>query len=129
MLNLKTDKMKTFDSGLNEITVDQNNLITKIDFRDCWSFDVELHPSIQDCMGVFEDNLLNEFKISQPGNIEELKEIFVTLWNYWDMNTINSFYTWSYDDSELKFGYGYRRDENFDYNFVTEPMITFKLKK
>tara|TARA_R110002072_G_C7533062_1_gene497482 strand:- start:99 stop:464 length:366 start_codon:yes stop_codon:yes gene_type:complete len=121
--------MKTFDSGLNDITVDKNNLITKIDFRDCWSFDIELHPSIQECMGVFEDNLLNEFKISQPSNIQELEEIFVGLWNYWDMNTINQFYTWSFDESELKFGYGYRRSDNFDYNYVTEPMIIFRLKK
>ena len=128
MLNLKTDKMKTFDSGLNDITVDENNLITKIDFRDCWFFDVELHPELHECLNCFEDNVLNEFKISQPRDMYELRTLIKEQWDYWKMDSEFNSTVYDWDENTLKIGFGYKPDDNWEYMTVTTPMIIFKLK-
>jgi hypothetical protein len=128
VLNLKTDKMKTFDSGLNQITVDKNNLIAKIEDRDCWSFDVELHPELHECLNCFEDNLLNEFMMAQPSTINELVAIVKEQYDYWDMKTVNETTVYDYDENSLKIGFGFNVDDNWEYMTVITPMITFKLK-
>ena len=129
MLNLKTDKMKTFDSGLNQITVDKNNMILKIENRECWSFDVELHPELHECLNCFEDNLLNEFMMAQPNSINELLELVKEQYNYWDIRTVNETTVYDYDTDSLKIGFGFQSDSDWENMTVITPMITFKLKK
>ena len=120
--------MKTFDSGLNEITVDENDNVLKIDFRECWSFDVTVHPDWQDVLDCFCDNLLNEFKISQPNSIDELLDIIKPLWKEWDMDNRHSHTVYDWDSDSLQVGYGMKKDKERDYMTVIDPMITFKLK-
>lgn len=123
-----TMNMKTFDSGLNIISLNSNNKILKIEDKNVLFFDIEMHPELHECLSCFEDNILNEFILSAPSTIDELVEIVKEQYDYWGVNEVNSMTVYDYDDISLRIGIGFRSNEDWEYMTVISPMITFTLK-
>ena len=120
--------MKTFETSMQDkVYVDDNNYITKIDFRENWSMNIKLNKEgemyIEDC---FFSNLLTEFKISQPRDFEELDEIVKKLWKEWDMKERG--YVYEHCVDEYKVGNGFQPEGDFDYYSCTSPVLTFTIK-
>ena len=121
--------MKTFETSMQDkVYVDDNNYITKIDFRKNWSMNIKLHKDeeihIEDC---FFSSLLTEFKMSQPSSFEELNVIVKPLWKEWDMKERGFVYEQMKD--EYRVGNGHLPDKDFDYYSCTCPVLTFTIKK
>ena len=122
--------MKTFESGMNTITVDNTGKVLKMDSRTCWSFDIIIHKDWQDCLSCFHDDLLFKFKSSQPSNMKELKVIFDEVAKEHDL-TNDSFNNevCIFDKNKLTIGWGYDKDEVLKRPEIIQPIITFKKKR
>jgi hypothetical protein len=129
MLNLKTDKMKTIESGINKILVDNENKIISINGMELWNVDIILNEDWEDAMSCFIDNVLNEIMLEQLTSLDEIVEkVIEPQWKIWDMDSEYEFTTYDVSGTKIQIGTGCKVDEHWKYSSVITPMVTIKIK-